>query len=144
MAAPKNGRVKSRSRGSEKKNKEMTEIKRLKADNLNLKRQIARMRKQLSRVNSDSFEDIEGALEAQSREDQLLKELEEQRKMIEHWQCFSCGADYLRLIIIQRPDGAFYFRRCPACENRTRLKPLKGDVEGPPADEERLDRSAKS
>lgn len=108
-------------------------MQRLKAENNALKRQLTRMRKQLERINSDHFDNVEEAMGAKTREDEIL----EVQKLIEHWRCFSCKDDYLRLIIIQRPDGAFYFRKCPNCENRTRLKPLGEHVEGPP-DEGRI------
>lgn len=122
------GRTKPRSRGSEKKGREQSEVQRLKTENLALKRQLTRMRKQLSRMNSDQFENVEEAIGVQTREDEIMR----QHQAIEHWRCFTCKEDYLRLIIIQRPDGAFYFRKCPNCENRTRLKPLEAHVEGPP------------
>lgn len=134
MAVVKGSRIKARSRGSEKKNKELSEIQRLKAENLQLKRQLTRIRKQLARDQADRFDSIDNALEAQIREDEALRELRKQQKLIEHWRCFKCKEDYLRLIIIQRPDGGFYFRKCPGCENRTRLKPLNDKVEGPPSD----------
>lgn len=132
MAVARGGRIKARPRGSEKKKKELNELQRLKTENLKLKRQLTRLRKELSRAQTDEFSDLDEAREAQSREYQAIIELEKQKRQIAHWQCFKCDLDYLRLIIIQRPDGAFYFRKCPACEHRTRLKPLREDVEGPP------------
>ena len=134
MTIPKGARTRARSRGSEKKVKELSEIQRLKTENGRLKRQLSRIRKQLARDQADRFEDINGALEAQVQEDEARKEIIKQQKLIEHWRCFKCEEDYLRLIVIQRPDGAFYFRKCPQCENRTRLKPLNDQVEGPPAE----------
>lgn len=46
------------------------------------------------------------------------------------WQCFSCGEGYLRLIIINRPDGRHYFRSCNCCDKRTKIKRYTEDVEG--------------
>ncbi len=128
MAIPK-GRFKARSRGSEKKSKDQPEIQRLKIENSQLRRQLSRLRKQITRINTDEYENVEEALGAQNREDEIIG----QQKLIEHWRCFHCNDDYLRLIIVQRPDGAFYFRRCPNCERRTRLKPLEDSVVGPPS-----------
>ena len=132
MAVVKGSRVKARSRGSEKKNKDLSEIQRLRTENASLKRQLSRIRKQLARDQSDRFSDVDDALRAQIREDEAFDEIAKQQKLIEHWRCFKCDNDYLRLIIIERPDGGFYFRKCPRCENRTRLKPLSDSVEGPP------------
>ena len=120
-------RCKARARGTDnKKKKDLTEIQRLKAENARLKRQMTRLRKELTRVSNDQFENVREALEVQDREDAAFVEMEKKKRLVEHWQCFKCREDYLRLIVIQRPDGAFYFRKCPGCENRTRLKPLPG------------------
>lgn len=127
------GRSKARARGNERKKKEMSEIQRLKNENIRLKRQLTRLRKELARVNMDRFDNVREALEVQDREDAAFQQIEKEKKLVEHWQCFKCREDYLRLIIIERPDGAFYFRKCPACENRTRLKALTDSVEGPAA-----------
>lgn len=134
MAIVKGNRIKARSRGSEKKTKELSEIQRLKAENLSLKRQLSRIRKQLSRDQNDGFDDINGALQIQILEHEAIEEIDKQKKLIEHWRCFKCNEDYLRLIIMQRPDGGFYFRKCPQCGNRTRLKPFSDSVEGPPSE----------
>tara|TARA_B100000902_G_C26972027_1_gene745891 strand:+ start:132 stop:506 length:375 start_codon:yes stop_codon:yes gene_type:complete len=113
------------------RDKELKEIQRLKHDNVALKRQLNRLRKQIARVNLDRFENVRDALEADHREDEQETKLAKQRRLIERWQCFHCGEDYLRLLVINRPDGEFYFRKCPNCDHRTRMQRFDKGVEGP-------------
>ncbi|MBF0442901.1 MAG: hypothetical protein HQK54_13425 [Oligoflexales bacterium] len=121
-----------KSRNSRGSRKEHDEIHHLREENQKLKRQLNRLRKQIARVDMDKFQNIREVIEAQQKEDDAFVEEMKQKKLIEHWQCFKCGRDYLRLIIIYRPDGDFYFRRCPTCNKRTKLKKLEENVVGPP------------
>lgn len=118
-------------KGKNAKSKEQGELQKLKQENQKLKRQLNRLRKQIARVDLDDFNNVKEALEAQAREDEAYSQLEEKKKLIDKWRCFDCGTDYLRLIIIQRPDGDFYFRKCPTCLNRTKMKPFSDSVKGP-------------
>jgi hypothetical protein len=113
--------------------KEFTEIQKLKHENQKLKRQLERLRKQLARVDFEEYSNIKEALEAQQREDVVFEQQNAEREITAKWRCFQCSEDYLRLVIVQRPDGDFYFRKCPKCENRTRLKPFSENVQGPRA-----------
>ena len=115
------------------RSKEHSEMQKLKHENQKLKRQLNRLRKQLARVNMDEYSNVKEALDAQDREDVAFEQKDKDRMIVERWQCFQCGQDYLRLVVVQRPDGDFYFRKCPTCEKRTRLKPLTGDIQGPRA-----------
>lgn len=117
------------------KDKEHSENQKLKHENQKLKRQLERLRKQLARVDLEVYTNIREALEAQEREDLAFEEAEKDREkkatLKQQWECHECGMDYLRLVIVQRPDGAFYFRKCPACDNKTRLKPFTEKVQVP-------------
>ena len=133
MGKAKTGNKANRSRAVRAPKKELSEIQKLKTENAALKRQLTRLRKQIARHDMERYENIREAMEIQKKEDQVHSEMEKQKKLIEKWQCFECGTDYLRLLVIERPDGHFYFRRCPTCDNRTKMKPLKKKVEGPAA-----------
>ena len=116
------------------KDKEQSVNQKLKHENQKLKRQLERLRKQLSRIDLDHFTNIKEALEAQQREDIVFeKESQQREKQVDlkkRWLCRKCSEDYLRLVVIQRPDGDFYFRKCPECKNKTRLKPFTENVQG--------------
>lgn len=115
------------------KDKDLTVTKKLKIENQKLKRQLERLRKQLARVDLEVFTNIREAVEAQQREDlafdKAQTDLEKQNTLRKRWECHKCGDDFLRLVILQRPDGCFYFRKCPACQNKTRLQPLTETIQ---------------
>ena len=48
------------------------------------------------------------------------------------WTCKVCKRGHLKLIIINRHDGKYYFRSCidKECSNRTKMKKYTEDVEG--------------
>lgn len=111
------------------KNKEIKENQKLKHENQKLKKQINRLHKQISRLDLDNFMNIKEAMEAQHREDVEFEETKKEIDVEAKWCCHLCQTDYLRIVIITRPDGDFYFRKCPSCENKTRLKPFNENVE---------------
>ena len=45
------------------------------------------------------------------------------------WTCFECGKGHMKIVILPRRDGVFYFRSCTLCENRTRSKKYTEEVE---------------
>ena len=113
----------------DKKDREKKENQKLKQENQKLKRQISRLNKQISRLDLDNFVNIREAMDAQQKEDANF-DIEKKKIDVKFkWVCHKCSNDYLRIIIISRPDGDFYFRKCPNCENKTRLKPFTEKVE---------------
>lgn len=54
------------------------------------------------------------------------------RDMEKKWKCHQCGEGVMKLTILSRPDGKFYYRSCSLspCKNRTNLKPYHDEVEG--------------
>jgi len=121
------------------KDKDHSENQRLKHENQKLKRQLERLRKQLARVDLEVYSNIKEVVEAQQREDIVFEGeiIDHKRKdnLKKQWQCHQCNEDYLRLVVIQRPDGAFYFRKCPNCTNKTRMKPFSEKITGPKLDD---------
>lgn len=117
------------------KDKDHSANQKLQHENKKLKRQLERLRKQLARVDLEVYTNIKEAVEAQQREDILFKkeeaDLKRKNLLKQNWQCHQCGEDYLKLVIITRPDGTFYFRKCSNCTNKTRLKPFSENVTGP-------------
>ena len=117
------------------KDKDHSENQKLKHENQKLKRQLERLRKQLARVDLEVYSNIKEALEAQQREDVAFETEQKDHKKKDNarkqWECHKCGEDYLRLVVVQRPDGAFYFRKCPSCSNKTRMKPFSESIQGP-------------
>lgn len=47
-----------------------------------------------------------------------------------NWECHQCHNDVIRLVVFDRIDGTFYFRRCSSCGNKTKVKKYNDKVEG--------------
>ena len=100
----------------------------LKFENQKLKKQISQLRKQLSRIDIDRYSHLRDIIEAQDNEDH---DLEAELYMLKkEWECHKCKNDHLRVVIVPRADGVFYLRRCPSCNNKTKLKRYTDSVAG--------------
>jgi len=110
--------------------KEQNQLQRLQRENEKLKRTIASLRKQLSRLDIDQYQNLKEIIESQEVFETNLNKQEELNKLKKKWECHGCGRDYLKLIIVPRLDGVRYFRRCTTCGNRTKMKKYTEDVEG--------------
>ena len=110
--------------------KELDEIQKLKYENKRLKRQITSLRKQLSRVDIDRYQNLKDLLYKQTNEDLEDKIREERKKLKKQWECHSCRVGFMQIHTLNRRDGLFYYRKCTECDNRTKPKPYKEDVKG--------------
>lgn len=111
---------------------EYSKDQRLRHEIKRLKRQNDQLRKQLARVDLERYQNVKDILEKHDQEerDQALQEQETNLKKI--WECWECKQGVLQYIPVMRRDGNFYFRRCRVCGHRTRLKPWNKNVkEGP-------------
>lgn len=100
--------------------KEQDQLKKLKVENKQLKREVSSLRKQLNQKEIQEFyEDV-----------QTFEQVDEDVELNKLWECFQCERDVIRLVIIDRNDGTFYFRRCQSCGNKTKLQKYNPDVEG--------------
>lgn len=118
------GRSKSRNY-----DRETDKLDKLKFENEKLKRQIKSLRKQLAKVDIDRYQSLKELLEEQEAEDSTLDVKSRHDDLKKKWECHSCKEDYLRLVVVPRLDGMFYFRRCP-CGHKTKLKKFIDGVEG--------------
>lgn len=118
------------SKGRRDRTKEYDQVQKLKSENKLLKRQIARLRKQLDRIDVEHFQNLKEIVKKQRKEDLDLYKEEEHKSLEEKWKCHKCDDGVLRIVIIDRRNGVFYFRRCPSCGNRTKVKPYTEDVKG--------------
>jgi hypothetical protein len=108
---------------------ELTDVRRLRLENQKLKRQMSKLRKQLSRIDIDRYTNLKEMLEAQAAEDEGFDAKLELEQLKEKWICHECKNDYLRIIIVPRADGLFYIRKCP-CGHRTKMKKYTDEVDG--------------
>jgi hypothetical protein len=110
-------------------NKERDELQVLKYENKKLKKQVSTLRKQLSKLDIDRYENIKDIVARHHQEDLNERLLEEKKKLQKKYKCFDCEDGVLQLHHFSRQDGLFYYRKCTECDNRTKMKPYK-DGEG--------------
>lgn len=101
-------------------------LQRLSNENKKLKQQIAQLRKQISRIDVDRFQNLKDLLDSQDREEQQEAAREHEAKL---WECWDCKKDLLKLVVMERRDGVFYFRRC-SCGRRTKTQKYTDKVKG--------------
>lgn len=114
--------------------REYDDLDRLKYENKKLKRQISALRKQISRLDIDRYNNVKELLEKQANED-MHEYIEKEKENAEKkWRCWTCGQGVLRPVRMHRRDGSFYYRKCDneKCDNRTKTKPIPpdGKIEG--------------
>lgn len=106
--------------------KEYDLLDRLKHENRKLKRENASLKKALSRIDIERFENLKELVDQQRQEE---KNKEKKKESQNKWNCYQCGKGHMQLHIFNRRDGVFYYRSCTLCEHRTRMKKYHKDVE---------------
>ena len=119
-----------KNKSSKKPRKDQSTLQKANREIKMLKRQLSRLKKVISRIDMDDYNNIQEAREAQLRERKELKKENKKVDESERWSCFSCKEDYLRLVIYQKVNEPYYFRRCPYCGNRTKSQKFDDSVEG--------------
>jgi DNA-directed RNA polymerase subunit RPC12/RpoP len=105
-------------------------IHRLQRENAKLKQSIQALRKTLSRVDIDRYQNLKEILESQEHFETKADKQYELDRLKKKWLCHKCGKDYLKLIIIPRLDKTMYIRKCQNCNHKTKSKPYTDDIEG--------------
>ena len=118
------------SKRSHRNSGEIKQVQQLKQENSKLRRQIQKLRKELSKIDIDRYSYLKDLIESQDRQDVEFSKKQELEALQEKWICHKCEEDYLKLIIVPRLDGVWYFRRCKSCLHKTKLKRYTDDVEG--------------
>jgi predicted RNase H-like nuclease (RuvC/YqgF family) len=111
---------------------EYDQVQRLRNENKKLKHQISQLRKQMSRIDVDRFQNLKEVIEAQERQDRVEQQEAEDKALAQKWECWECKQGTLRLTVLERLDGVFYYRKCDTqgCRKRTKLQRYNKDVEG--------------
>ena len=110
--------------------KENDELQNLKYENQKLKKQVSTLRKQITRLDIDRYENLKSLI---SKYDKLETEdvsKKEREKLKQKWACFECRTGVMEIYTIFKADGQHYCRKCNSCGNKTKLKPYTDKVEG--------------
>lgn len=110
--------------------KDYDQLDKLKNENRKLKRQISSLRKQIARIDLDRYHNIRELLEKYDAEEQEEELQRQEEAAKEEWRCHDCDRDYLRLVVFNRRDGTFYFRKCFTCGKRTKTQKYHDKVKG--------------
>lgn len=109
--------------------KELDQLQKLKYENQKLKKENSRLRKLIQRGQADQ-ELLHELVQQKTAEDELAQaeKIEENK-----WRCYDCGNGVLKIHLLKRLDGVFYYRCCsnPECGKRTKLQRHSKSVEGP-------------
>lgn len=121
--------MKSRTRRS---GRELDLLDRLKNENKRLKQQVAQLRKLITKFDLDRYNDFKDVLEANERLEAKFNKQEAKKELKRVWECWDCGEGILKLTILPRRDGTFYWRCCsnPECGKRTKTQPYTNKVQG--------------
>jgi hypothetical protein len=109
------------------RDKEYDQLQRLKDENRKLKQEISRLRK-MTQHTAEYSDRLKKLTKQQYKEELDYKSKKEQ--IIEKWSCHKCNQGVLKIIIVSRADGQYYFRSCNICDNRTKIKAYEEAVEG--------------
>jgi ssDNA-binding Zn-finger/Zn-ribbon topoisomerase 1 len=115
--------------------KEFDLLDKLKHENAKLKKQVSSLRKQIQRIDLDRYENLKDLIYKHYNEDLGERIAEEKEKLKKKWECKQCGTGFLKIYLLNRLDGMFYYRKCTECSHRTKPKPYTNKVEGIKADE---------
>jgi hypothetical protein len=109
---------------SKKSDKEFSRIQHLINENRQLKRELAHLRKQISRLDLEGMEAAKQALYEQEEKERLTEIVGESSysldKLKEVWACKRPGCKgYLEIALYPKLGQTYYYRACNACRNRT-------------------------
>lgn len=115
--------------------KELSQLQKAVRENKRLKQQVAQLRKLVSKFDLDRFNDFKELVETNEKLEERFRKQEARKQLKEKWQCWACRTGILRIVVLPRRDGVFYFRKCSECDNRTKTKTYDASVEGIKEDE---------
>lgn len=117
---------------SRRGNREFNKEQKLAHENKRLKIELARVRKQLARLDLDRYENVKEMIE-----EHYVDNAQEGQDILENlkkaWACKQCQSGYLEIFTYNKLDQTWYFRRCsnaPTCKHRTESKRYTPDVKG--------------
>lgn len=110
--------------------KELKEVQWLRRENQKLRKNIASLRKQLSRIDVDRYQHVCEILEEYDNEPETFDPKEKLETLKKRWECHDCKEGILKLIMVSKLGEPYYFRKCTSCSKKTKLKKYTEDVEG--------------
>lgn len=98
----------------------LTREQRLVKENQALKREIQTIRKRLARIELSRYENVKEAIEDHERNSGLPTTQDLLESLKKEWACKMEGCDgFLEVILFNKINTTYYYRKCNVCENRT-------------------------
>lgn len=106
---------------------EQDQLQKLRNENKKLKSMLSQLRKQISRIDVDRFQNLKDLLDAQDRREAEDAAKERGLESDKQWECWTCRTGVLRVHVIEKPGHSIYNRVCdnPACGHRTKFQKLE-------------------
>ena len=117
-------------KGNRNFDKEYTKEQKYRKELEKLKRENARLKKLIARINLEESANLKDEILRQERDNQIEITLKKQKQAEEAWRCWDCNEGILRLKIFEIHNGARYYRKCDHCSKRTSGKKYTKDVKG--------------
>lgn len=115
---------------SKRSDREYSKEQRLVKENKQLKQQVAQLRKQLARIDLDRYSSVKEMIEEHYQEDKAQEGQDILEKLKKEWECHECHEGQLEIILYNKLDSTWYFRKCNSCNNRTKSQKYSPDVKG--------------
>ena len=114
--------------------KEFTREQKLSKENKMLKRELAHLRKQISRLDVDRFETMKEMCNDYQESERLQENLGNPTSNLEalqkEWLCRDCQTGILEICLYSKLGQTHYFRRCNNCPKRTKGQRYTAEVKG--------------
>lgn len=111
-----------------------TREQRLAKENRQLKRELAHLRKQISRLDLEGLEAAKQVINDQEEENRLNEAVGEPNANLEHlkktWACNECNEGWLEITLYSKCGSTHYYRKCTACDKRTKGQRYDETVRG--------------
>ena len=112
---------------SKRSDKEFTREQRLIKENRQLKRELAHLRKEISKLDVDRLETVKEMVADYQEAERLQENLGNPNSNIEalkkEWACKEPGCSgYLEITLYSKLGITNYYRKCNSCNNRTKGK----------------------
>jgi hypothetical protein len=112
---------------SKRSDKEFTREQRLIRENNQLKQELKYLRKQITKLNIDQFEDFKITNCDLKDNENDIHDPEDLKKV---WACKKCNRGWLEITVYSKLNQDFYYRKCNFCDNRTKGKKYSILVKG--------------
>jgi hypothetical protein len=111
--------------------KEFSREQKLIHENQRLKKQIGVLRKQLARIDLDRYSQVREIIEEHYQEDRAEEGQNIMERLKKEWACHEGGCTgYLEIILYNKINATWYYRKCSSCPHRTKSQKYDDSVKG--------------